>query len=189
MTLLSVLIPSIPERLPSLTRLLQRLNSADPRLEVIVALDNRRRPLGYKRNSMAAQAQGRYICHVDDDDLVSEDFVERLLPECLGDADLIAFDATCSLNGSPEFRVRTILGAQNEQPQHLPGGRYSDIIRTPWQWCLWRRELVANCKHPDSHGAEDAIWLQQALPLVRTWRKLDWVGYHHRYSATGTTFQ
>lgn len=188
--LLSVLIPSIPERLPSMTRLLENLrHQDDPRLEVLVMLDNRRRILGLKRNAMQDAAQGKFFCHLDDDDNVSEDFVSTLLPACEADVDLIAFDATCSLNGSPEFRVVTGVDFPNEQPRHLYGGRYSDIRRQPWQWCAWRKERFSGCRHPDyHHGAEDAIWLQQAWPLIRTHRKLDWVGYRHFYSATGTTF-
>jgi glycosyltransferase involved in cell wall biosynthesis len=189
MILLSVLIPSIPQRAHLLTRLLNRLHMQDhPQLEVLVMVDNKRRPLGFKRNSMAAMAQGKFVCHVDDDDLVTEDFVARLLPECEADVDLIAYDATCSLNGSPEFRVITQLGAQNQQPNHLPGGRFTDTIRTPWQWCLWRRDIAQSCKHPDCHGAEDALWLEQALPMVKTHRKLDWIGYKHFYSDKVSTF-
>jgi glycosyltransferase involved in cell wall biosynthesis len=147
-----------------------------------------RRRLGYKRNAMADAAQGKYIAHIDDDDLVSDDFVARLLPECERDVDLIAYDATCSLNGAPEFRVITRLGAQNEQPKHLPGGRYSDIVRTPWTWCAWRKETVKSCRHPDTSTTEDGDWLKQALPLIQTHHKMDWIGYQHFFSATTSSF-
>lgn len=191
MILLSVLIPSVPERLASLGRLLVRLEAqSDPRMEILCCLDNKRRALGFKRNNLMDQAQGRYLCHIDDDDLVSERFASLLLPECEHDVDLIAYDADCSLNGAPPFRVFTRLGAQNEQPRHLSFGRYSDIVRTPWHWCAWRTELARQCRFPEWHdGAEDAYFLRQALPRVRTHRKVNEVLYHHYYSAADSTFK
>jgi glycosyltransferase involved in cell wall biosynthesis len=187
--LLSLLIPGVPKHLSATVRLLNVLQAQDdPRLEVIMHYDNMRVPLGKKRNAMAAQARGKFVAHIDDDDLVTDDFVSRLLPECEADVDLIAYDATCSLNGAPEFRVITQLGAQNQQPNHLPGGRYTDIVRTPWTWCLWRRDIAQLCKHPDRSNTEDADWLAQALPLVKTHRKIDWIGYRHFYSVTGSSF-
>lgn len=188
--MLTVCIPSIPERLPSLSRLLDILErQSHPQLEVLVMLDNKRRVLGYKRNNLMDQAQGKFLCHLDDDDTVSEDFVAQLLPECAHDVDLIAYDADCSLNGAPAFRVNTRLGAVNEQPKHLPGGRYSNIARTPWTWCLWRTTLARECRYPLHYdAAEDAFFLNQILPRVQTHRKVDHVCYHHFYSATGSTF-
>lgn len=185
--LLSVLIPSIPERLPSLTRLLAVLEAqSDPRMEVLVYIDNKRRVLGYKRNNLMDQANGRYCCHIDDDDLVAPNFAAALLPECEHDVDLIAYDADCSLNGAPPFRVFTKLGAENEQPKHLAFGRYSNIVRTPWHWCLWRTTLARECRFPLVHdGAEDAFFLRQALPRVQTHRKVNEVLYHHFYNAAG----
>lgn len=188
--LLSILIPSIPERLPTLTRLIQCLDrQLHPEVEVLCYLDNRRRHLGFKRNTLMREAQGKFICHVDDDDMVSEDFIATVLPSLTLDVDLIAYDADASLNGSPPFRVRTLLGAKNEQPQHLPNGRYSDIIRQPWSWCAWRKEIAVQGSFPlDGRGDEDWYWLSQVIPLVRTWHKIDHVFYHHFYDAKKTTF-
>ncbi len=188
--LLSVLVPSLPERLDKLSELLAVLaKQADPQLEVIAFLDNRARHLGTKRNDMMDMAAGRYVCHIDDDDSVSPDFFRTLKPELEHGVDLVAYNADCSLNGSPPFIVRTILGAQNEQPKHLPHGRFSDIIRTPWHWCAWRTDFARDFRFPDHHdGAEDWFFLKQALPKVKTWRKVEKVLFHHRYCRERTTF-
>lgn len=186
--LLSVLIPSLPERMDSLRELLACI-PPDPRVEIIVLMDNRRRQVGAKRNAMMAMAQGRYVAHIDDDELLSPDYLERVLPELEHGDDLVAYDAGVSFNSSPEFRVRTVLGAAIEQPQHLPHGRYSDIVRPPWHWCCWRTDFARRFQFPEDHGwTEDWGFLKQALPEVKTWRKIDWVGFHHRFSSSGTTF-
>lgn len=187
--LLSVLIPSIPKRLPNLTRLIERLSAqADPRMEVLVMLDSCSRPLGWKRNTMMAHAQGRYCMHCDDDDLVGVDFFATLLPHLHADHDLIAYDADASLNGAPPFRVRTILGAANEQPRHLDDGRFSDIVRSPWHWCCWRTELARRFAFPNHAGDEDWQWLRQVLPEVKSHVKIDAILYSHFWSSSESTF-
>lgn len=188
--LLSVLIPSIPERMDLLEGLVDCLEGqSDPRMEVLVLMDNRRRFLGEKRNALMQMAKGKYLCHIDDDEMLSPDFFKKLLPAMEGDFDLIAYNATCSLNGSEPFLVRTKLGAENEQPKHLPGGRYSDIIRQPWFWCLWRSELARQFKFPEYFdAAEDWTWLRQILPSVKTHVKVEESLFHHRYNAKRSAF-
>jgi|SRR6478736_269217 len=187
--LLTVCIPSLPERMASLAELVGVLRGQDaPELEVLVLMDNRRRFLGEKRNAMIRMARGKFIANVDDDDLVAPDFFSAIRSALSENVDLVAYDATCSLNGARPFRVNTGLDFENEQPKHIEGG-YSDIRRRPWSWCAWRRELALQCKFPEYHdGAEDWTWLTQALPKVRTWRKIDEALYHHRYNAQTTAF-
>lgn len=188
MILLSILIPSLPERAGSLRELLACIPN-DPRIGVLVLMDNRRRQVGAKRNAMMAMAQGRYVAHVDDDDLLLTDLAERLLPELEHGVDVVGYDAGVSFNGGPEFRVTTSLHGPNQQPHDLGGGRYSDITRTFWHWCAWRTDFARRFKFPEEFGwTEDAYWLAQALPAVQTHRHVPWIGYHHRWSATGTTF-
>lgn len=189
--LLTVCIPSLPERMASLAELVAVLRGQDcPELEVLVLMDNRRRFLGEKRNAMIRMARGKFIANVDDDDLVTPGYFAAIRDALREDVDLVAYDALCSLNGSPTFRVRTDMGYTNEQPRHRGDGGYHDIQRTPWHWCAWRRELAMQCPFPeDRHdGAEDARFLEQALPRVRTWRKVDEVLFIHRYWANRTTF-
>lgn len=188
--LLSILIPSVPQHLALTTRLLDVLQKQDhPQVEVLLYYDNMRRPLACKRNNLMDQARGKFLCHIDDDDLVADDFVATLLPECEHDVDLIAYDADCSLNGAPPFRVFTCLGAENEQPKHLPFGKYSDIVRTPWTWCLWHSDLARECRYPERYDpVEDASFLNQALPRVTTHRKVNKVLYHHFYNAQTSAY-
>lgn len=188
--LLSVLIPSIPSRVAKLTELLTCLElQANPQLEVIVLTDNKRRHLGAKRNLMMAMAQGAYVCHIDDDEMLEPDFFSVLRPELEHGVDLVHYDAGVSLNGSPEFRVTTILGAALEQPNHLPNGRYTDIRRPPWHWCCWRTDFARQFFFPNHHdGAEDWFWLKNALPAVQTSRRIDRILFHHRYDSKKTEF-
>lgn len=188
--LLSVLIPSIPARVPKLAELLSVFaKQADPRLEVLCLLDNKTRHLGAKRNALMDMAAGRYLMHCDDDDSVAPDFFAQILPHLNNGYDLIAYNASVSFNGSPEFKVTTMLGAECEQPQHLPGGRFSDITRPPWHWSTWRSDFARQFQFPAHYdGAEDWFFLKQALPAVKTWKKIESSLFFHRYDNRNSEF-
>lgn len=189
MILLSILIPSLPERAPKLAELLSNLPLSDPRLEVMILTDNRRRQLGAKRNKMMDMAQGRFICHIDDDEKLSDNFFNALLPELEKDVDVIGYNAGVSFNGGPEFRVTTTLRGPNQQPRDLGNNQYSDITRTYWHWCAWRTELAKQYRFPEDKGwAEDAIWLEKILPNVKSHIKIERILFHHRWSSESTCF-
>ena len=80
MILLSILICSLESRKEFLARLQARLApQLTDEVQVIVNIDNRQKSIGQKRNELLDQACGLYISYVDDDDLVSEDYVSKVL--------------------------------------------------------------------------------------------------------------
>ncbi len=187
--LLSVLIPALTSRKERSATLLENLaRQADPRLEVIVFMDDYEHPLGVKRNSMMDRAAGKYLMHLDDDEQISPHFLQSLLPEMLYEADAIGYNASVIFNGLRPFTVRTVWGAAVEQPRHEPGG-YSDIVRPFWHWCLWRTTLARQCRFPGHSENEDWQWLCQIYPLVRTHRKLEESLFTHVWNAGGSAFE
>lgn len=95
--LLSVLICSIRKRDVTLKRIVSKLlgqvtdASADSVIEVLVNQDDGELLIGTKRNMLVHQSRGEYICFVDDDDDVSDDYVKKILraitterPDCVG---------------------------------------------------------------------------------------------------------
>lgn len=186
--LLSICTPSIPRRRQKLDTLREDLRGwIGDDIEWLVITDER--PPGPKRNEMMAMARGKYVMHLDDDEWLSPKFPSLVLPALELGVDLVAYDALASLNGCPFFRVRTGMDFPNEQPRHLGDGRLSDIRRKPWHWNCWRTELARSVRFVEEyHGAEDAIWLEQMYPLVKTWHKIDEALFVHRYDATDSAF-
>ena len=79
----SILITAIPERYHSVQPLLHNLLEKQavarmPDVELLYLMDNRRRPVGAKRNDMLAMAKGEYVSFIDDDDEVSVDYVQKI---------------------------------------------------------------------------------------------------------------
>ena len=72
---LSILIPSIPSRIqdrmiPLYHKLQEQIRKLDnPKdVELLCVIDNKRRSIGYKRESLVYIARGNYLAFVDDDD-------------------------------------------------------------------------------------------------------------------------
>jgi len=87
---LSILIPSLEERKPKFEQLKAELaNQMGKRnVEVLSLSDNRQMSIGQKRNMLLTQSTGEYVSFVDDDDMVSPDYIEKILnaltknPDC-----------------------------------------------------------------------------------------------------------
>lgn len=87
---LSILIPSLEERKPKLEQLKAELASqiGKRNVEVLSLSDNRQMSIGQKRNMLLTQSTGEYVSFVDDDDMVSPDYIEKVLnaltknPDC-----------------------------------------------------------------------------------------------------------
>lgn len=84
----SLLIPTLKGREESLQRLLrsvrekiQRL-APELRLEVRMDYDNREKSVGSKREELLQSAQGKYVSFVDDDDDITDQYIEDLW-ECI----------------------------------------------------------------------------------------------------------
>ena len=97
MVKLSILICTLPVRLEKLNRLLGILFPQKNDSVEIVIDDTTGNHIGSKRNNLINNAKGEYCCFVDDDDLVSLNYVDSILnslgKDCVGIEGLISFNA------------------------------------------------------------------------------------------------
>ena len=171
--ILSILIPSIPERLSTaigLYRRIQEVVKAYP-VEIIMLTDNRIRTIGAKREQLKNMATGDYLCFVDDDDKISDNY--HFICHAIGQgADVITFKQHCIVDHW-ECWVDFDL-AHTENQTFEPG---ATIERLPWHVCAWKRELVQDISFPlegrESMYGEDWAWCEQALKRVKTQTKID----------------
>lgn len=80
----SVLIPTIPRREASLCRLIESIREKmerlcpDIRYEFCIEFDNREMSIGLKRQKLLETAKGKYSSFIDDDDEITDAYVEDL---------------------------------------------------------------------------------------------------------------
>jgi glycosyltransferase involved in cell wall biosynthesis len=78
----SVLIPTIPGRETKLHTLIMSIREKvaricpDLRVEICLSFDNRETSIGLKRQTLLNQAKGKYLSFIDDDDTITDAYVE-----------------------------------------------------------------------------------------------------------------
>jgi glycosyltransferase involved in cell wall biosynthesis len=98
--ILSILIPSLSRRHAFLTRLLEVLYPQVIRgIEILINVDSGHKSIGQKRNDLLAAATGDYVVFVDDDDMVSFDYVLELQRGILKRVDAVSVRGQHLRNG------------------------------------------------------------------------------------------
>jgi Glycosyl transferase family 2 len=161
---LSILIPTIRRRWPLFKRLrVALMPQLDSRIEVLVERDDgpmnfladpRREDaeecslhIGAKRNRLLDRAAGDYIAFVDDDDLVSVDYVQLVLAAIRERPDVVGTFLTMWENGV--FQNYTMMSIENVNHPlgfaRMVGGIHT-VFRRPNHINPIRREIVMDNK-------------------------------------------
>ncbi|MCV2360857.1 hypothetical protein LNV08_17930 [Paucibacter sp. TC2R-5] len=149
----SILVPTLPARRELRKRLLDILEpqvARYPDVELLVLEDNRSRQYGPKLQAMIDIAQGEYVNFVDDDDVISEHYVDTIYPLLTG-VDCVGFSARVSVEGGPFKSV--FYSIKNKVWVDAPEGYY----RNPQHLTPIRRELVLQVPWVGHYGA-DRTW-------------------------------
>jgi glycosyltransferase involved in cell wall biosynthesis len=172
---LSILICSLEERQASLQRLVNRLQvQRKPNVEILVEVDNRKITIGEKRNILLKKATGDYIAFVDDDDLVSEDYTQKILagvktsPDCIGIVGIVEFQQ----KHIQRYFIHTI---QCKTWYEKDGVYY----RCPNHLSPVKRELALKVMFPHKSVGEDMDYSLRLRPLLKTEVMIDGVIYYY----------
>ena len=169
---LSILICTIPSRKPMLERLLKVLT---PNKDTEIIINDNPGSIGAKRNSLLRYAIGEYITFIDDDDLVTEDYISKILnaithkPDC------------CSLHG-----IITTNGA-NPRP-FIHSLKYKSwfekdnvYYRYPNHLNCVKRSLALATMFPEIDHGEDANYSDRLQSLLHTEVEIKDTIYHYLY--------
>jgi glycosyltransferase involved in cell wall biosynthesis len=153
-------------------------------VELLVEEDNGRLPSGEKRNRLIRRSTGHYFCFVDDDDLVTGDYVRRIREGCLSDADVVSF--WIERTGDDRPRQVHRLSIRHRDGERLPEGKLGMAAN---HLCAWRREVGAAVAFPPHLGYnDDLFWYTPLLAsgLVRREHHIPQILYHYRYDRANT---
>lgn len=187
MTLLSVLVATIPQRLPDrFVALMERLGrlSEGFSVELLGFYDNRKRSVGAKRNGLLHLARGHFVTFIDDDDDVADEYftlVLRAIRDNLG-ADVICFRQECTIDNGPpilcHYSLKHVSRAQTGQQWTGP----------PAHTMVWRRAVIADVRFPELDFGEDSEWVDRARMNAKTEIQIDRTLYYYRFRSdvTGT---
>jgi len=111
-------------------------------------------PTGIKRNLLIEQSMSDYFSFIDDDDMVSKDYIEQIMTATEQNPDVITFCGWMTTNGENRQNFTIKLGSKYEEKN----GHY---YRFPNHLCAFKREKVRHIKFPDKWQMEDYDWAKQ----------------------------
>lgn len=174
---LSILIATMPTRKWKFHRLLNILDSQVPMNGCIEILwdDAMDYNIGVKRNKLLDRACGDYIVFVDDDDLVSSDYVRKILEAMKGNPDCIGISGIITTNGKDEkqWHISKEYGTWYEK-----NGEY---LRTPNHISPVKREIAQKIRFPEIAYGEDAVYSRNIHPHLHTENIVEGNIYTYKY--------
>jgi hypothetical protein len=119
-------------------------------------------------------ALGDYVVFVDDDDLVSPNYVSAI--------------CECVRGENPDVATFTVLVQRRGRelpcryhPAFSHENRRTEYRRKPNHLCVWRRELAASRPFPDVRYGEDTAWATAMAPLAQRVSVIDETLYVYAY--------
>lgn len=177
MILLSILICTIPERKERFDKLLNELmrqkeifdtyHNTIGRVEILANKDKRfldgGLSIGKKRQALVQDAEGKYLCFLDDDEDISPDYLETLMRLCNMDADVVTFRAMVKLSNFWALVDMQLVHKFNDQasPDYT-------VRRCAWHMCPIKSVYAKMFQFADINNAEDYIWMEQVTACCST---------------------
>lgn len=188
----SILVPTLGERRPLFERLmaglLPQLDRHAGRVRVVGWHNNGSPSLPKIRQAMVLGADTDFVSFVDDDDLVSVGYVDRIVEALETWPDYVGFQVQCYSDGAPT--AVSYHSLEHRRWRNLPGGRYERDIShiNPIRTALARR---ADFTLVGARRAEDRAWADQLrrLRVLKTQVVVDRILYHYLYVPSGSRWQ
>lgn len=118
--------------------------------------------VGTKRNNLLNEANGDYLIFIDSDDMISHDYVSKILAATETNPDCIGISGTITFNGSnsKQWHISKKYGHWHE--------KNNIYYRTPNHISPVKRELALKAGFPEISFGEDAVYSERLLPLLKT---------------------
>lgn len=150
---LSILICSLNKRAKSLERLLGILDKQKTsQVEILIKTDDGEMNIGEKRNKLIDLAKGEYICFIDDDDIVSENYIPKIIEACKLGPDVVGIVGEITTDGRNPFKFISSTQYKHWSTNHTDRIYY----RNPNHLNPTKSSIVKKVRFDDSmNGGED----------------------------------
>lgn len=175
----SICIATVPYRAKEFDRLMKvlipQVDKYKGKIEILVFWNNFEYSLGYLRQAMLDEARGEYINHIDDDDIVPDDYCKIIFP-LLDGTDYIGFKVRLIDNGKempPVYHSLKYTHWYQDDQGYYRGVTHLNPVRT---------KLARQSKFPvEFNIGEDEQWANGMAGKCKTEHFLDKVMYiyHH----------
>ena len=192
-TILSILIPSLPERKHLLDNLLRFVSDSAPYKNGLIQViydDAPRGELttGAKRNKLKAKARGPYIWFVDDDDEILPGALEAILEATNESPDVISINGIMTTDGK-DLR-RWYIAIDNPYKASSDDKGQEIYLRYPNHITPMRLDKVKDIHFPDLSNFEDKAYADsiKEAKVLKTEGVVNIPVYHYKYSTRNKAY-
>jgi len=177
--ILSIMVLSLYERGDKLHRLLEVLKpQLNDDVELIVVTDDRKFSIGHKRNYALSKATGRYVSFIDDDDMVSDKYVETILKSLSEtDVDCCSLNGEITIDGYGPFQFKHSLEYERWYETFIDGKK--QYYRSPNHLNVIRREIAQQVGFKDISVGEDHDFSNRLKELITVESTIDDILYYY----------
>lgn len=190
---ISILICTIPEPYRDAFFIDRLMGVLKPQInkdvEIVLESDEMQMMVGAKRNKLINKAKGDRIIFVDDDDLISENYIKKLLEYSELDFDCVGIGVEFTKDGKNksiyDFSYKTNINTR-EHDKKL--SRFGQRVygRMPNHLCLWKKDIALRCKFPDRNLGEDHEWAECQLLKGYSLHLTDEIIYYYDFRPNNT---
>ncbi len=185
--LLSILIPTLPNRVISFERLRSKLisqakaNNLQDHIEILSNADESI-SIGNKRNLLLQQSKGLYVCFIDDDDDIADYYIEELSKVVESGKDCASLKGVITWNGERpevfEHSIKYKSYKDNLKNQEVVYERYPNHLN-----CI-KSEIAKQITFTDKNFSEDTDYADMlfASGLIKTEFTIDKILYYYLYA-------
>lgn len=175
---LSILICSIFSRKNFLDRLLNVLEKQKTDdVEILVNSDFSIKKIGEKRNELLDMAQGDYLCFIDDDDLVSDDYISSILDAIKDGPDCVGIEGIMTTNGQ---NPKKFIHSLRYSKWYEKNGVY---LRCPNHLSPIKSSIAKTVRFPEISHGEDKIYSEKIYSLLKKETYIDRPIYYYLYNS------
>jgi glycosyltransferase involved in cell wall biosynthesis len=181
---LSILICTLPKRLAMFGRLQADLWGQmlpySGQIEILVD-DSPIDTIGEKRNRLLNGATGDYVCFIDDDDIVSRDYVRLIMEAVDSGCDCASLKGEITIDGGkPQIFEHSLKYAEWRTNAHGSTIMYE---RFPNHLNTIKSSIAKQFKYPEKNHGEDHDWSKQVHEsgLLKTEHYIPQIIYYYKY--------
>ena len=171
------------ERLIEELEIQKSLYNCDSEVEIITHKDNRELLVGTKRNILKRLAKGYYICYIDDDDMVTRDYLKSIFNAMSSNPDIITFHVQRYVNG-----VIDNVYVPNIHMGNFVSGNYYFMVNL-LHLCPHKKELADKIEFIEKNFGEDFDYSMALANLKPIVVMLCDILYHYYFSEENTLTQ
>ena len=182
---LSILILTLPTRIDSYSNLIRTLNQQViennllDKVQILSLCDTKEISVGEKRNILLNKSIGRYVCFIDDDDLIATDYLIKIISAISSNSDVITFCGEYIENGqTTPFSISTIHRGNYNHP--------NIFYRLPNHLCPVKREIAVSCLFTDKNYGEDSDYAERINQHIKNEFHIQDKLYFYMYDSTNS---